>query len=360
MDCLESRGVYWGEKEVAKEHEPPAQIYPLTRLLLHGRGQKHLMVLALVLQMPFLTRLEVELIIPTDLNAISSTCSNALVYLRFSLRDNNLSAEVCQVLVACSRLKEWLGEGHILLAEDIIDGPAWTCLGLEKFDIVIHVPFRTDLDHVQCLDRVRIKNRVTCSAAAEELALDQLEASMRCSKESMRSWRDSGSLWRSTLDGVTPTTTSGAAKTSGPPNQPRKPIAAALGRASTSRRSPDSARSSVRPKQSGAPSRRGSWRDERCVRPGGSILRSCGPSTCLKEGDGEVLEAVTKEGLWHPSTFLPYFILPFPCLSSTLIITFSFLATMIFCSLFLRFLHLTFILPFFLSRTVYTISLRLL
>ncbi|KAG9071252.1 hypothetical protein KI688_008798 [Linnemannia hyalina] len=93
MECLGARRVYWWEKKVTK--------------------------------MPFLVRLEVGLISPTDLNAISSTYSNALVYLRFSLRDN-WSAEVCQILAACARLRECLGDGHVVLAEDIINGPTWT------------------------------------------------------------------------------------------------------------------------------------------------------------------------------------------------------------------------------------------
>ncbi|OAQ27160.1 hypothetical protein K457DRAFT_21383 [Linnemannia elongata AG-77] len=176
LDCLEARGVFWGKKKMVNAHAPPAQIYPLTRLLLCGRGQEHFSVHALVLQMPFLVRQEVELISSTGLNAISSTCSNTLVYLRFSLR--NWSAQVCQLLATCTGLKEFRGDGHVVLAEDIINGPAWTCMGLEKLDIVIRVPFKTSLDHLQCLDRARIKTRVTRRSAAEKAAKDQQEASI--------------------------------------------------------------------------------------------------------------------------------------------------------------------------------------
>ncbi|KAG0051580.1 hypothetical protein BGZ89_003489 [Linnemannia elongata] len=175
LDCLEARGVFWGKKKMVNAHAPPAQIYSLTRLLLCGRGQEHFSVHALVLQMPFLVRQEVGLISSTGLNAISSTCSNTLVYLRFSLTDN-WSAQVCQLLATCTRLKEFRGNGHVVLAEDIINGPAWTCIGLEKLDIVIRVPFKTSLDHLQCLDRARIKTRVTRRSAAEKAAKDQQEA----------------------------------------------------------------------------------------------------------------------------------------------------------------------------------------
>ncbi|KAK5816244.1 hypothetical protein F5H01DRAFT_367129 [Linnemannia elongata] len=136
LDCLEARGVFWGKKKMVNAHAPPAQIYPLTRLLLRGRGQEYFSVHALVLQMPFLVRLEVGLISSTGLNAISNT------------------------------------------SEDIVNGPAWTCMGLEKLDIVIRFPFKTSLDHLQCLDRARIKTRVTCRSAAEKAVKDQQEVSI--------------------------------------------------------------------------------------------------------------------------------------------------------------------------------------
>ncbi|KAF9131830.1 hypothetical protein BG015_003808, partial [Linnemannia schmuckeri] len=129
LDCLEARGAYWGEKKVAKAREPPARVYPLTGLLFSGRGQDHFRAHVLVLQMPFLVRLKVGLVSLTDLNVIASTCSDALVYSRFSLRDN-WSADVCKALATCSRLKERLDDGHVILAEDIINGPDWTCMGL--------------------------------------------------------------------------------------------------------------------------------------------------------------------------------------------------------------------------------------
>ncbi|KAF9539020.1 hypothetical protein EC957_005849, partial [Mortierella hygrophila] len=43
-------------------------------------------------------------------------------------------------------------------------------MGLEKLDIVIRVPFKTNLDHVQCLDRARIETRVTHRTATEKEA----------------------------------------------------------------------------------------------------------------------------------------------------------------------------------------------
>lgn len=176
IDCLEAHGVDWRGKRVAKARGVLVPIYPFTRLLFYGRSQEHFRVHVLVSQMPFLVRLEVGLIGPTGLNAISSTCSNALVYLQFSLRANH-SVEVCRVLATCSRLKECLGDGHVVLAEDIINGLAWTCMSLEKLDIVIRVPFKTNLGHVQCWERARIKTSVTRRTAAEKAALDQQEAS---------------------------------------------------------------------------------------------------------------------------------------------------------------------------------------
>ncbi|KAG0278883.1 hypothetical protein BGZ95_002876 [Linnemannia exigua] len=74
-------------------------------------------------------------------------------------------------------MKECFGDGHVVQVEDVINGPEWTCMDLEKLDIVICVPFRINLDFVQRLDRARSSTRFTSKSSAEKAALAQQEAS---------------------------------------------------------------------------------------------------------------------------------------------------------------------------------------
>lgn len=97
----------------------------------------------LISRVPFLTRLDLGIINVEVLVAMTTTCTT-LEYVRFSL-DNPYPAELSQLFVSCSRLKECRGDGHIIAADDLINGPEWTCMGLEKLDIDIQGLPRLDV-----------------------------------------------------------------------------------------------------------------------------------------------------------------------------------------------------------------------
>ncbi|KAF9149642.1 hypothetical protein BG015_008564 [Linnemannia schmuckeri] len=121
--------------------------HPLATLLNSGEGE--FTMVFLVLRLPFVTRLDLGIISVGVLAAVTRIC-RAVVYSRFSLTDiyarvgpsaRRCSEQLCQFFAACSELKECLGDGHIIRAEDLINGPEWTCTGLEKLDVeVVDLP----------------------------------------------------------------------------------------------------------------------------------------------------------------------------------------------------------------------------
>ncbi|KAF8946862.1 hypothetical protein BGZ47_011101 [Haplosporangium gracile] len=75
-----------------------------------------------------------------------TTTSKALEYARFSL-EAPYPDELCQFFASCSRLKECLGGGHIIAAEDLITPSEWACMGLEKLDIDVRELPSLDIFH---------------------------------------------------------------------------------------------------------------------------------------------------------------------------------------------------------------------
>ncbi|KAK5814750.1 hypothetical protein F5H01DRAFT_347274 [Linnemannia elongata] len=84
-------------------------------------------------QMDFLVRLNVDWIGRRTLRELGRVCTN-LEYARFDLRER-CSRELVGLFVGCPRLKECLGRGHDILADDIIGSAEWTCLGIKKLEI---------------------------------------------------------------------------------------------------------------------------------------------------------------------------------------------------------------------------------
>ncbi|KAH7052985.1 hypothetical protein BKA57DRAFT_436126 [Linnemannia elongata] len=110
----------------------------------------------------------------TVLEAITSTCVG-LVYSQFHLKEK-CSAGLCQFLATFSQLKECLGDGHLVLAEDIISGPNWTCMELEKLDIEVQVLSRPPTwADMRILDQIRRFGR--SSHRKKTNALKQQQAS---------------------------------------------------------------------------------------------------------------------------------------------------------------------------------------
>ncbi|KAF9148907.1 hypothetical protein BG015_009322 [Linnemannia schmuckeri] len=111
---------FMAEIECEKEEEKDVEVYPLT-ILIFPDGD-HFNVDRLIAWLPCVVKLELGRIGVKVLDAMTRTCGRNLVYTRFSLEEQ-CSVEMCRFFAMCSRLKECLGEGHFVLAEDIINGP---------------------------------------------------------------------------------------------------------------------------------------------------------------------------------------------------------------------------------------------
>lgn len=93
-------------------------------------------------QMPLLKTLDISggFLDKGMLTELARTCRN-LQYARFDLQEE-CSQTLNALYVGCSELKECLGKGHRVRADDIINGPEWTCRSLEKLDMkVIDAPW---------------------------------------------------------------------------------------------------------------------------------------------------------------------------------------------------------------------------
>lgn len=105
-------------------------------------------------RVPHLSTLILWWIDATVLEAITKTCVG-LVYSQFNLEEE-CSEELCQFLATFPQLKECLGDGHLVLGEDIISGPDWTCMELEKLDIEVQISSQPPTwVYMRILDRIR-------------------------------------------------------------------------------------------------------------------------------------------------------------------------------------------------------------
>lgn len=139
-------------------------------------------------QMPLLTHLNVKhcSLDGTTLSAFSRYFKN-LEYIEFNL-DDSFSKELLDLFVGCLKLKDCIGEGHFVMADDIINSAEWTCLQLERLAIMVTgVPRLTKLQEKQ-LDHMRDQGRleltqttttttITTVTAEEQEALDRRQES---------------------------------------------------------------------------------------------------------------------------------------------------------------------------------------
>lgn len=65
--------------------------------------------------------------------------------------EKQCSTEMCRFFATYSRLKEYLGESHFVMANDIINRQEWICLRINELDTEIQVSSRkeTAREHVQ-------------------------------------------------------------------------------------------------------------------------------------------------------------------------------------------------------------------
>lgn len=107
-----------------------------------------------IAQMPFLVLLEISggFLDGRVLTELARTCM-CLMYARFDLQEE-CSQELNALFVGCSELRECLGKGHRVRAEDIMNGPEWTCSGLEKLDMKVGGVPRLSAKQVYVLDKM--------------------------------------------------------------------------------------------------------------------------------------------------------------------------------------------------------------
>lgn len=107
-----------------------------------------------IAQMPFLVLLEISggFLDGRVLTELARTCMY-LAYARFDLQ-GEYSQELNALFVGCSKLKECLGKGHRVQAEDIMNGPEWTCSGLDKLDMKVGGIPRLSIEQMCVLDKM--------------------------------------------------------------------------------------------------------------------------------------------------------------------------------------------------------------
>ncbi|KAG0292587.1 hypothetical protein BGZ96_003965 [Linnemannia gamsii] len=130
--------------------------------------------------MPLLTRIKLKhcYIDGTTLTAFSRHFKN-LEYLEFLLNES-CSKELLDLLVGCPKLKNCVGKGHVVMADDIVNSPEWTCLDLERLDIVVSGVLRLTKQQeavLYLLQEQRRPNEAQATTAEEREALDHRVAS---------------------------------------------------------------------------------------------------------------------------------------------------------------------------------------
>lgn len=65
------------------------------------------------------------------------------------------SKEINQLLVECTKLKSLRGQGLAIKLDDLLQGPSWTCLGLESLQCGIIGVLRLSKDEEKLLDTMK-------------------------------------------------------------------------------------------------------------------------------------------------------------------------------------------------------------
>ncbi|KAF9152562.1 hypothetical protein BG015_005083 [Linnemannia schmuckeri] len=131
---------------------------------------------AVYAQMPLLTRMKLKhcSLDGTTLTTFSRYFKN-LEYIEFNLNEP-YSKELLDLLVGCPKLKCCVGKGHVVMADDIVDSPEWTCRELERLDIVVVGVPRLTEQQEELLDRMQDQGRlelVQATTTEEQEALDR-------------------------------------------------------------------------------------------------------------------------------------------------------------------------------------------
>ncbi|KAF8930877.1 hypothetical protein BGZ47_000343 [Haplosporangium gracile] len=124
-------------------------------------------------QMPLLTRMSLKhcSLDGTTLTAFSRYFKN-LEVIEFNF-NKSYSKELLDLLVGCPKLKCCVGKGHVVMADDIMNSPEWTCRELERLDIVVVGVPRLTKSQEELLDRMQDQGR---SELAQTMTAEEQEA----------------------------------------------------------------------------------------------------------------------------------------------------------------------------------------
>lgn len=123
---------------IAEKDDEEAVIHPIRVLGLHSDEPHMLGLHTIITRMPSLVKLCIHTCVIDErtLSSIVKTC-RSLERFYFNLQESD-GREMVDLLVGGSTyLKSCEGNGHIVLAEDLIESAEWPCVGLEKLDIEV-------------------------------------------------------------------------------------------------------------------------------------------------------------------------------------------------------------------------------
>ncbi|KAF9139625.1 hypothetical protein BGX30_007679 [Mortierella sp. GBA39] len=140
---------------VVEENEEVAAIHPIRVLNLHS-SESHMPGLhTTITLMPFLVKLCIYKC-AIDRRTLSSIVKNcrSLERFYFNLQESDGREMVDLLVGGATSLKSCEGNGHVVLAEDLIESAEWSCMGLEKLDVeVFGVPKQTR-EHEKVLEKL--------------------------------------------------------------------------------------------------------------------------------------------------------------------------------------------------------------
>ena len=135
------RVIFFGERynsfvsqDAAKEAIKGYPLRPIKTLSIQGLYYSPAKIFEAISNIPFLVRLEIGRVKASNLVDIAVT-GQTLEYIRFNLPERCFQ-ELNNFFIEYSYLRICFGAGHFLLADNLINGSDWTCVRLERLDIV--------------------------------------------------------------------------------------------------------------------------------------------------------------------------------------------------------------------------------
>ncbi|KAG0211378.1 phosphatidylinositol-3,5-bisphosphate 5-phosphatase [Mortierella sp. NVP41] len=164
------------------EEDPniPTQGWPV-RVFKCRRSREGATLANLVRSMPHLTHLDLGGVTVGLVAELSRSCRN-LIGVRFDIKEECYEA-MNQLFVGCPGLTHCSGEGHAVLATDLIREPHWTCLGLQYLDCAIRGVSRLSPSQEHVLDRMRHESRTEPATDEERKAFERRTHSLSVQRQ---------------------------------------------------------------------------------------------------------------------------------------------------------------------------------